>query len=906
MLNRWFKAAFYYLFLFCLAVGITLNSITVGAVAPVAQNLSQNLSDVSSDVAAIVQQGREFYQVGQFSAAIERWQEAKNNFSDREDKLNEAMTLNYLSLAYQQLGQWQDAESAFTESEDLLKPIIESEDEITDLATALNIAQSLNARGSWEFAQGQHQAALETWRQATKIYKDIQDEEGRIGSLINEIQALQALGLYGQAEKNSQEIQDSLEEQPDSIIKAIGWRSLGNVQRRMGKVDESITSLEESLTIFEEMEKRSPQEISVTLLSLGDTYRLRESDKTEDGESDNTEGDRNTALKYYRQAAEASISRATRIKARLNELNLLLEMSEFEDAKNLWPRIQSQLDNLEPSRTSVYAYIDLADSLGKLDEAKNAKNSSIQQRADLIAKAVQQAGELEDQRAESFARGKLGQLYEENQQWDDALSLTTQALKQAQRIQAKDISYQWLWQAGRIYQEQDKREEAIANYKEAVTILQSIRRELVAMNRDTQFDFREQIEPVYREYVNLLIEEVEFNNSLLKQGKADADKNSLLEDARDTVDLLQLAELDNFFRDACLDIDTKKPEQVDENQETATIYPIILPDKLAVIFSLPGEKELRLLPKYISEDNLRKKITYLAEKVLPIDGTQNEAKSLSQELYNLIIRDLESELDNKGVDTIAFVLDDPLRNIPMAALYDGEKYLVQKYAIALTPSLQLVNPKPLPTKLKVFIGGLSKAEGYPPLPQVEQEIEFITNIVDTTKSLLNQYFTKTAIEEAIKSASVNVIHLATHGTFSSKAEKTYIVTFPEFDDNDNRITINELGEYINSRDTYKLPPIELLILSACKTAAGDERAALGLAGFAVRAGARSTLASLWKMDDEAGALLIQHFYQELVNDPNISKAEALRRAQIELWEDELLYKTHPYYWASLVLVGNWL
>jgi CHAT domain-containing protein len=344
-------------------------------------------------------------------------------------------------------------------------------------------------------------------------------------------------------------------------------------------------------------------------------------------------------------------------------------------------------------------------------------------------------------------------------------------------------------------------------------------------------------------------------------------------------------------------------------KKNATIYPIILPDKLAVIFSLPGEEKLRMLPpQYISGKQLREKIHTLY-KDLQEDGTQKNVKLLSQELYNLIMRDLKSYLVDSGVDTIAFVLDGPLRNIPMAALYDGKKYLVENYAIALTPSLQLINPKPLPTKLKVFIGGLSKAEGYPPLPQVEQEIEFITNIVDTRKSLLNQYFTKTAIEEAIKSASVNIIHLATHGTFSSKAEETYIVTFPESDDNDNndnRITINELGEYINSRDTYKLPPIELLILSACKTAAGDERAALGLAGFAVRAGARSTLASLWKMDDEAGVLLIKHFYQELVNDPNISKAKALKNAQIKLWEDDLLYKTHPYYWASLVLVGNWL
>jgi CHAT domain-containing protein len=101
----------------------------------------------------------------------------------------------------------------------------------------------------------------------------------------------------------------------------------------------------------------------------------------------------------------------------------------------------------------------------------------------------------------------------------------------------------------------------------------------------------------------------------------------------------------------------------------------------------------------------------------------------------------------------------------------------------------------------------------------------------------------------------------------------------------------------------KQKPIELLVLSACQTALGDDRATLGLAGVAVRAGARSTLASLWSVDDAATALLMSRFYQYLAENPNLTKAEALQRAQISLLEHRIFRR--PSYWAAFVLVGNW-
>jgi CHAT domain-containing protein len=235
----------------------------------------------------------------------------------------------------------------------------------------------------------------------------------------------------------------------------------------------------------------------------------------------------------------------------------------------------------------------------------------------------------------------------------------------------------------------------------------------------------------------------------------------------------------------------------------------------------------------------------------------------------------------------------------MATLHNGTQYLVEKYGIALTPGLELLDPKPLAQRqLKVLTAGLSEArQGFSAIPNVEVEVKEIQSEVPG-EVLLNQEFTKTNIQNAINAIPFPVVHLATHGKFSSKADSTFILTW------DSRINVNELREFLQTTDRRRSSPIELLVLSACQTAKGDNRAALGIAGVAVRAGARSTLATLWSVNDEATADLMVRFYQELANT-SVTKAEALRRAQVAILQDPK-YKQHPYFWSPYVLVGNWL
>ncbi|MFB8787388.1 MAG: CHAT domain-containing protein [Potamolinea sp.] len=496
-----------------------------------------------------------------------------------------------------------------------------------------------------------------------------------------------------------------------------------------------------------------------------------------------------------------------------------------------------------------------------------------------------------DSRAQAYALVSLGGLYEQKGQWLEAQKLTQQSLVLAQAFNAPEIAYRSSWQLGRLLKATGDEKGAIAAYTEAVNTLKSLRNDLAAINSEVQFSFREGVEPVYRELVGLLLQPPASSSSPLV---GEITSQERLEVARKVIESLQLAELDNFFRSACLNT---KPVQIDAvDQKAAVIYPIILADRLEIILSLPQQRLRRYttsLPKEQIESTLRQLRSQLfnpiSQRFLP----------LSQQVYNWLIRPIETDLSKSEVKTLVFVLDGSLRNVPMAVLHDGKQYLTQKYAIALTPGLELLEPRSLVRgRLKILKAGLSEArQGFNALPAVKMELEQIQSQIPG-KVLLNQEFTKTAIQKAIDAVSFPVVHLATHGQFSSKAEETYILTW------DDRINVNELSNLLEKTDLRRSTPIELLVLSACETAKGDNRAALGIAGVAVRAGARSTLATLWQVNDRATAVLMVRFYQELTK-PGVTKAEALRRAQLSILQDRQ-YGEHPYYWASFVLVGNWL
>lgn len=872
---------------------IALLFVIAMTVSPVAAKVTQQTSIVQTQRAeTAIARARQLYQTGQFAAAVERWQQAADLLAARGDKLNQAMALSNLCLTYQQLGEWDAAKKAIASSLNLLPTTPETPE------TSIVLAQSLDIKGRLQLTTGQAENALETWERSSTIYTQLEKEDLKARNQINRSRALQDLGLYPRAcklllntlelEKRDCEVTDTelqtLQTRSASQINTLALNALGNVLRVVGSIETSQLILEESWQLAEKL--ADPQIKATVALSLGNTFAALAKGETLDL-SKQTEY-LQAGWQYYQQASQLTISPKTQLQAQLNQLQILVEKGNWLEAETLAELLLSKLDNIPASKTVIYAKINWADSLMKLvasrQKLRKEPGKWTEKIEQILNKAAVEAKALGDQRTSAYTLGHIGQLYELENKWDRAEKFTREALSLAPAFKAPDIAYQMFWQLGRIEKATGEKQQAIAAYTEAVNTLESLRSDLASINPEVQFSFQESVEPVYRELVDLILPSG--NN---QPGQED------LRQARNLIESLQLAELDNFFQEACL---AAKPQQIEGlDPQAAVIYPIILPNRLAVILSLP-EQPLRFYTTTVNSETVEQTVLELRRALRPIFFFEQRSQ-LSQRVYNWLISPIEPDLATSEVKTLVFVLDGVLRNLPMAALYDGQQYLVEKYQVALAPGLQLLEPRSLePLELKALTVGLSEARsGFPPLPGVKFEVDRIASQLKA-EVILNSDFTNQTLQTEIQEDSFPIVHLATHGQFSSQAEDTFLLTW------DGNINVKELDLLLRSREQrQENNPIELLVLSACQTAAGDKRAVLGLAGVAVRSGARSTLATLWQVNDASTALMMVEFYRQLAK-PGVTRAEALRNAQLSLLAQGK-YRD-PYYWAAFVLVGNWL
>jgi CHAT domain-containing protein/tetratricopeptide (TPR) repeat protein len=844
----------------------------VGIVWPIATpSLVQSLAPATAQSPLVEPSpGRTLYEAGRYTEAVRVLQELAQQHRQQGNQIELGVTLSNLCLAYQALGAWTEAEQAIAEA----LPLLERQGSL--------LAQALDVEGKLWLTRGQTARALEIWQQSEPIYRAANNQPGVVRSRLNQAQALRIQGFYRRALALLTEVNQELAPQPDSLLKAVALRSLGDALQLVGDSEQARTTLEKSLAIAEQLQSSS--DLAATWFSLGNVARAEQQP--------------DLAITYYQRAATQAPQRLLRVQAALNHLNLLIEAEQWPQARALLAGLQTQLDQLTPSRAAVYARINLAQSLLKLHAAQTPGNNQkaldipdMRAIAQLLATAVQQARSLTDQRAEAYALGMLGYVYEQTQQTATAQRLTEQALLLAQATNSPDIAYRWQWQQGRLLRQQGRLSDAIAAYDAAVETLKSLRSDLVAVNQDIQFTFRDSVEPVYRQSVELLL-----------QAQEQTPSPQILDKARQRIESLQLAELDNFFREACLEGQIVPLDKVvdQDNPTAAILYPIILPDQLQVIVKVPNQP-LRHYTHNVSQTEVEQTLVKLRSSLVN-PAALGSMRLESRKVYDWLIRPIAADLASSGVNTLVFVLDGSLRSIPMAALYDGQKYLVETYGVALSLGLQLFDPKPLAQEqLRALTAGLTTPpkpfDNFAPLPAILSEFELIRGAGVTTKQLLDQQFTSNALEQAVNAAPYNVLHLATHGQFSSRAEDTFILAA------DGPINVAQFDRLLRSRDETRPEAVQLLVLSACQTAAGDSRATLGLAGVAVRAGARSTMASLWQIDDESTAFFIGEFYRSLINS-KATKAEALRRAQLKLLEHPNY--NSPSFWAAYVLIGNWL
>ena len=291
----------------------------------------------------------------------------------------------------------------------------------------------------------------------------------------------------------------------------------------------------------------------------------------------------------------------------------------------------------------------------------------------------------------------------------------------------------------------------------------------------------------------------------------------------------------------------------------------------------------------------------------------------AQQLYQWLIKPIEDTLQANQIDTLLFSLDEGLRSLPMVALHDGQQFLVEKYSSSIIPSISLMNTKYNSNQQKPLLAmGVSEFANLPKLPGVPMELNMITTEHQISRAFLN----KEAIRENLiinnLDSPYQIIHLATHAEFlPGNPTNSYIQLW------DSKLQLSQIREL-----GWNKSDVELLVLSACRTAVGDAEAELGFAGLAIATGVKSVLGSLWYVSDYGTLGLMAEFYDHLRSVK--IKAEALRQAQLamlrgevniaggqlfnsrnrgvilpaELAPSETMDFSHPYYWSGFTMVGS--
>jgi CHAT domain-containing protein len=716
--------------------------------------------------------------------------------------------------------------------------------------------------------------------------------------------------------------------------------SLGDVYRLQGNYQQAIDLTERSFTIAQELE-HLPYQISASH-HLGQIYlTLAQVDYRRAGFAEESEQPQQarisreaaqahdrTALDYLQQStqlAQFADDLPGQLRALLSAIPSVYRLGEQQEAETQIQSARSLWQQLPNSQEKVSSAITLA----RLQSNRDARigltgfqprcMSPSEQAKSFLEASVSIAKTIQNPRAESFALGELGHWYECAGEYERALQLTHQAqLIADQSLQTRDGLYLWQWQAGRILKAKGQTQDAIRAYDQSIATLDILSEDILIANPEVRFDFRDTIEPLYREVVDLRLGQ-EQTSVLIPL----TDRNTNINRVLTTIDSLKLAELQNYFGNDCVLVAlSNEGIQLVQSDPTAAVFStVILNDRTAVIVSIQGEnQQIQQQFEWIRDEqgnDLSREtiVDTINEYRKGLDRSRDAVPAalggydptLATQLYNWLIRPFESLLDERNVQTLVFVQDGIFRSVPMTALYDSNQFLVERYAITTTPSLNLTSFEPLNRqRIRALALGLTEQATvddrvFPRLNYVDSELRAIATILPNSMELRDQNFTRDRLQQALETNTYPVIHIATHGQFSFEAEDAFLVSGFDPNQDTQKLTINDLDDLI--RNTSLQNPVELLVLSACQTATGDDRAALGLAGIAAQAGARSVLASLWAVNDQATAQLISQFYEGLFNE-QLSRAKALQAAQIELIRSQGR-TSHPAFWSAFVLIGNW-
>lgn len=739
----------------------------------------------------------------------------------------------------------------------------------------LSPGDSLMREGGQHFERGAFGEALSHWKQAADLYKGMGNGPAQVEALILSAQASMALGQSAQALQSLELALTLAHMGGDPLVEASVLGHLGRTYLTLRRLDEASEYLHQASALARKHDS-SPL-MAASLNDLGILFVLKQQDQQALNAFDECVS--------FAQKANLQLLAAT---GRTNAARVLLRLNQPVNSRMALDAALDQLKDVSPSRNRALGLIGMALVYQRLASQLPQMHDSLLLRvAGMLQEAATVTEQLGDKRTLSYALGYLGHLYETESRLDEALRLTRRALFAAQSVDAPESLYRWQWQLGRQLAAIGELDNAIASYRQAVSTLQPIRVEVAQTSSEDPIAGQDAIKPMFFELADLLLQRASLTD------ERTAAEGYLLA-ARDAIEAYKTAELRDYFRDDCVDAVRSRVTTFDYlSPDTAVIYPIMFTSRLELLVSLPSGLKRISVP--VTSDRLTQEIRAFRRVVEK--RTTREYLPHAQQLYDWLVRPIEPDLLNSVITTLVFVPDSSLRTIPLASLHDGSSFLITKFALALTPGITLTDPRPLNRdKLRFLAVGLTKSvQGFPPLPYVAEEVASIEQLY-TSDQLMNNAFQAPRLEQELRDGRYGALHIATHGMFSTDVNDSFLLTF------DGKLTMQTLDQLVGLF-RFRQEPLELLTLSACQTGVGDDRAALGLAGVALKAGARSALATLWFINDEASATLISEFYRQLRN-PSLSKAVALQRAQMKLLGDRVY--EHPAYWSPFLLLNNWL
>ncbi len=543
------------------------------------------------------------------------------------------------------------------------------------------------------------------------------------------------------------------------------------------------------------------------------------------------------------------------------------------------------------------------------------------------------------------AQDTLAQLYEDNGRGSDALTLTRQALERARAHdvgQGADLIINLEWRQARLYQVEGKSDAALAAYTRAIAQIEAVRQDIPIEYDDGRSSYRSTFEPLYLGYLDLLLrglDKLPF-----------AARSAGLRQAVDAIESTRQAELQDFLGDRCSVEAVQGAGSRGLAPGTSVLYPVSLPDRIELLLETPNGILRATSP--VKNADLRTAVSILAEGLrYGIDSYREP----SRQLYDWLLRPLSTALIEQQVRNLVVVPEGPLRLVPFAVLNDGEKFFIERYAVSTVTGISMTNTgAPLTHDVSALLAGVSrpgevidKLDGamaalivqpeapkgavgglafksevralralpvrpaglaaadwsasrvaelrtQMALPGVKVEVDTLGSLLKGTV-LLDSQFTAGRFRDEAESGAYRIVHVASHGIFGGSAETSFLLAYDEL------LTMSNLQSLLKS-DQVQKRPIELLSLSACETAEGNDRAPLGISGAAIKARAKSVLGTLWPVNDAAAKAMMIKTYQGIALE-KLSKTEALRQAQMSLINNPEL--AHPFFWAPFVLIGNW-